>query len=64
MEKVNIVDVRDVPVGEISVHPANANRGNIAEIPEPSTVLLLGIAAIAIIGFDRRRRMVTRPGSH
>lgn len=39
-------------------------RGNIAEIPEPATVLLLGIAAVAIIGVDRRRRMVTRPGSH
>jgi hypothetical protein len=32
MEKVHVVEVRDVPVTAISEHPRNANRGNIGEI--------------------------------
>ena len=29
--------------------------------PEPATVVLLGIGAVVLIGFGRRRRMLTRP---
>lgn len=32
MEHVRLVKVEDVPVHEIQTHPANANRGNVAEI--------------------------------
>jgi hypothetical protein len=36
-------------------------RGAIVVLPEPSTVVLLGIGAIGILGLGCRRGMVTRP---
>jgi ParB-like chromosome segregation protein Spo0J len=34
MEHVTVIETRDVPVGEIAPHPANANRGNADEIAQ------------------------------